>query len=317
MVRKGIAVERFRHEALLYSGLDEFVDRIVPFLREGIAAEEPILVVVSSAKIRALRAALGAAAALVQFADMAQVGANPARIIPAWRTFVDANPRAPRLRGIGEPIDPERSATELAECVRHEALLNLAFDGTPAWWLLCPYNTAALPPAVIEAAHRTHPFIAEEDSHVDSALYSGVVAASAAFNVPLPEPRRVLASLAFEGAQLATVRQVVSRQAARAGFTSEPISDLVQAVNEVATNSVRHGGGSGHLRVWLDGDVLVCELRDAGRFTDPLADRRRPRPDATVGRGLWIANQLCDLVQVRAFEQGTVVRLHMHRIRNR
>jgi anti-sigma regulatory factor (Ser/Thr protein kinase) len=27
------------------------------------------------------------------------------------------------------------------------------------------------------------------------------------------------------------------------------------------------------------------------------------------GRGLWLANQLCDLVQIRSGENGTVVRL--------
>ena len=313
----GIAVDTFRHEALLYGGLDEFVDRTVPFLREGIAAEEPILVVVSGAKIRALEAALGAAAKFVAFADMAQVGANPARIIPTWRRFVDTNPGARRLRGIGEPIYPERNPTELVECVRHEALLNVAFDGMPAWWLLCPYDTSTLPPGVIEEAHRTHPFIEREDSHADSQLYAGLAAAAAPFRAPLPEPHGVLASLAFDGAHLPAVRATVSRHAARVGLTSEPISDLVQAVNEVATNSVRHGGGSGHLRIWLDGDVLVCEIRDAGKLTDPLADRRRPEPDAPLGRGLWMANQLCDLVQVRAFDKETAIRLHMHRVRNR
>lgn len=317
MAASAIKLDTFRHEALLYSGLDDFVDRTVPFLRDGVAAEEPILVVVSSAKIRALRAALGPAESMVQFADMAEVGANPARIIPAWRRFVDANPGAQRLRGIGEPIYPERSPSELVECVRHEALLNVAFDGTPAWWLLCPCDTSALPPAVIEEAQRTHPYIEQENAHTDSRLYAGLAAAAAPFRAPLPEPRGVLASLAFDEAHLAAVRSAVSRHAARAGFTSEPISDLLQAVNEVATNSVRHGGGSGHLRIWLDGEVLICEIRDGGQLTDPLADRRPPQRDAPVGRGLWMANQLCDLVQVRAFENGTTIRLHMHRVRNR
>ena len=36
--------------------------------------------------------------------------------------------------------------------------------------------------------------------------------------------------------------------------------------------------------------------------------RMAPTPAA---RGLWLANRLCDLVQVRSGEQGTVVRLHV------
>ena len=85
------------------------------------------------------------------------------------------------------------------------------------------------------------------------------------------------------------------------------------AVNEILTNSVRHGGGTGVLRIWQDDETLVCEVRDGGRIDDPLADRRRPRPDQTGGRGLWIANQLCDLVQLRSLADGSVVRVSMRR----
>jgi anti-sigma regulatory factor (Ser/Thr protein kinase) len=55
----------------------------------------------------------------------------------------------------------------------------------------------------------------------------------------------------------------------------------------------------------------VCEIRDDGRIGDPLIDRRRPHADQRGGRGLWIANQLCDLVQLRSLPTGGVARLHM------
>jgi anti-sigma regulatory factor (Ser/Thr protein kinase) len=32
------------------------------------------------------------------------------------------------------------------------------------------------------------------------------------------------------------------------------------------------------------------------------------------GRGLWLVNQLCDLVQLRSSAAGGVVRLHMRRL---
>ena len=80
-------------------------------------------------------------------------GANPACIIPAWREFVDEHAAASRaLRGIGEPIWPDRTSAELVECQRHESLLNLAFAGTRSFHLLCPYDTEALDAAVIEEA---------------------------------------------------------------------------------------------------------------------------------------------------------------------
>jgi hypothetical protein len=44
---------------------------------------------------------------------------------------------------------------------------------------------------------------------------------------------------------------------------AEPFAALVLAVDEVATNSLRHGGGRGTLRIWRDADAVVCEVRDA------------------------------------------------------
>lgn len=45
----------------------------------------------------------------------------------------------------------------------------------------------------------------------------------------------------------------------------------------------------------------------------PLGDRQRPGPDPEHARGLWTANRLCDLVQLRSSAgQGSVVRLTMH-----
>ncbi|HKG04275.1 MAG TPA: MEDS domain-containing protein, partial [Conexibacter sp.] len=115
----------FRHEAMLYAGEQGFVKGALRFLREGVARREPALVIVSARKIALLRDALGADAAHVRFDDIADVGANPARIIPTWTAFVrEADAEGRPLRGIGEPISAERSPAELFECHRHESLLN-------------------------------------------------------------------------------------------------------------------------------------------------------------------------------------------------
>ena len=61
----------------------------------------------------------------------------------------------------------------------------------------------------------------------------------------------------------------------------------------------------------IDGVAVVCEVRDEGRFGDVWAGRRTPALDQRSGYGLWLANQVCDLVQIRSFATGSVVRLHM------
>jgi anti-sigma regulatory factor (Ser/Thr protein kinase) len=300
----------FRHEALLYHGEDDFLARTASFIREGLAAAEPTLVVVSAAKIDRLQACLGDQASDVQFLDMAEVGANPARIIPAWRRFVDEHQEgARRFRGIGEPISASRSAAELVECQRHESLLNAAFDGGPEWWLLCPYDTEALPPEVIEEARRSHPLVALGTTHEHSAAYRP---APGVGDRPLPDPAGEWMEVAFRQGPLAALRNFVSTRAVELGTSATRAADLVQAMNEVAGNSLRHGGGEGVLRMWQESGSVMCEIRDGGQITDPLVDRRQPASETRAPRGLWLANQLCDLVQIRSLPTtGTVVRLHV------
>ena len=88
-------------------------------------------------------------------------------------------------------------------------------------------------------------------------------------------------------------------------------SDLVLAVSEVAANTLRHTPSSGTLAIWHDPHEIVCEIRDNGVITDPLAGRRRPAPDALGGHGLWLVHQVCDLVELRSDNTGTTVRMHM------
>jgi anti-sigma regulatory factor (Ser/Thr protein kinase) len=304
--------EGFRHEAILYAGRDEFVDRITAFVREGAEAGEPVLVVVGAHKIRWLRSALADLNDdAVRYADMADVGRNPARIIPAWRAFTDEHRSHVRLRGVGEPIYPDRSPDELVESQRHEALLNVAFAAGPALWLACPYDTSALASAVIDEALRTHPLVWDRDPGRPTGTYPGLEAVAMPFDRALPDPPFPVEPVPFGPMDLHVARAYVGRAAADAGLDPLRAHDLVLAASEVVTNSVRHGGGHGSVRVWCHGEVVVCEVRDGGRFDLPLAGRVRPMPDQTSGFGLWLANQVCDLVQIRSFEDGSVVRLHI------
>jgi anti-sigma regulatory factor (Ser/Thr protein kinase) len=302
----------FRHEALLYAGEQEFLDATVPFIRDAIAHGEPILVVVEGGKLELLRARLGDDAGGVHFADMDEVGANPGRIIPAWRDFVDEHSAPGRsLRGIGEPIGPDRKQPELAECHRHEALLNVAFEEADDFWLMCPYDTEALAPDIVEQARYTHPRLATAGAEAESPAWAGPEQARSPFTEPLRPPAGEPRERRFQIHTLSQLRHFVGRLAAQAGLTEPTISDLVLATNELATNSVCHGGGYGVLRIWREPDRVICEVGDAGVIDSPLAGRVRPDIGDARGRGLWLANQVCDLVQVRSSGVGSVVRLHI------
>lgn len=302
--------DAFCHEALMYAGEAEFVEGTLPFLREAIAAGEPTMVVVSAAKIQRLREALGEASDEVRFADMAEVGDNPARIIPAWQRFVDEHAGRP-VRGIGEPVWPQRSRAELVECHRHESLLNVAFARTPALYLLCPYDTRRLRWEDLAQARRTHPRVRQGDIAHEIRGYGSVDTAPAPWDAVLPEPAGPVFRRAFDAGALSALRALVTQTARAAGLGQARANDLVVAVEGLAVDSVHHGGGQGLLRIWHDERAVICEVSDGGEIDDPLADRRPPASDQDGRRGLWRANQLCELVQVRSSGAGTVVRLHM------
>jgi anti-sigma regulatory factor (Ser/Thr protein kinase) len=299
----------FRHEALLYEGSREFVDRTSAFIREGLDLGEQVLTVVDAGKIDRLRAALGTDARHVEFADMAEVGRNPALIIQAWRDFVGSRAEGVSSRGIGEPISAARNEAALVECHIHESLLNVAFECHTDFWLLCPYDTASLPMPVIERAMGNHRFACDD--------HGAVPARGSRFDTasPLPAPRGPVASVAFDEKSLHTLRRFIETEARGAGVDRARVEDLVVAASEIATNSVVHGGGPGRALAWTEGDSFVSEFLGLGHISDPLAGRLRPDPGQAHGYGLWLANQFCDLVQIRSGEPGTTVRLHVHRDR--
>jgi anti-sigma regulatory factor (Ser/Thr protein kinase) len=304
------AVGRYRHEAFLYSGLPEFLSGATSFIRRAVNARDPVLVVVSSEKVALLRERLGDEHEHVDFADMAEVGDNPARIIAVWQDFVAGHPGSRQLWGVGEPVHPDRSPTELAECQLHEALLNVAFDAATRFWLLCPYDLEALADDVINDAQRSHPYIAQGVERRACSTYRPIDLADP-FNRPVPpRPAPDVPGLPFGAGSLREVRAFVAERAGRAGLDAEAADAMVLAVSEIATNSIRHGGGQGEVRAWTDGRSLVCEVSDQGHITAPLVGRERPAPEAGQGAGLWVANQLCDLVQVYSSPHGTTIRVH-------
>lgn len=299
--------EGFQHDALIYEGPEEFLAGTLPFVRAALEAEEPALVAVGRSQREILEEELGEAAERVRFADMEKLGRNPAWIIPVWREFVD-DARGRSVRGVGEPIWAARSAAALDECQRHEALLNVAFAPEPSWSLLCPYDAGSLGDEVLEVAARSHPHLHREGQVEPSASFDPEIDA---FAGELPPPAVTPETLAFGVAGLGEVRKRVAAAAEATGMDPLAVADLVTATSELAANSVMHGGGSGTLRLWREDSRLLAEVEDRGRIEEPLVGRLRPNISQEGGRGLWLANQLCDLVQIRSGEGGTTVRLHL------
>ena len=304
----------FHHEAVFYEGDDQFVDHSLAFVREGLARSEPVLVMVGERKLGLLRDALASKAADVHLVNMEVVGRNPARIIPAWSRFVAENAgTAGSMRGIGEPIWADRTPVGAlrvpAPRVAHQPRLRDGGRFPPG----LPYDLATLPEHVIAEARRSHPVLSFDGTENVSPDYCGIDQAAAGFAAPLAEPPAEAEEITVTLPALRGARRLVWRRAEDAGL-GERAEDFMLAVNEVLSNSIQHTGEGGTLRLWLDDDGLVCEVRDHGHIAQPLIGRQEPGIGQIGGHGMWLVNLVCDLVQVRSSDQGSTIRMRMNRV---
>jgi anti-sigma regulatory factor (Ser/Thr protein kinase) len=295
----------FVHPALFYRGADEYLAGTVPFVTEGLANGEAVAVSVPGPQLELLRSALDGAADQVRMLDMTKAGRNPGHIIPGiLRAFADAQDGPVRI--IGEPIWATRSATEYPACAQHEALINHAFTGRKVA-ILCPYDADALTEDVLADAKRTHPTLIDANGVQPSADYApdSVVAA---YNQPLDAP--VSAECRFiEAGALSDIRRFVTKFATQAGLTDR-VADLVLAIDELAANSIRHGGGTGTLSAWTEPGAVVCQVSDSGHLSNPLIGRIPAAALQIGGRGLLMVNHMADLVRIHTTPRGTAVRVY-------
>ena len=118
---------------------------------------------------------------------------------------------------------------------------------------------------------------------------------------------RVLLDQAFDRGNLPALRNAVTALAKKVADVGTA-ETVVLVVHELSSNSVRHGGGSGRLRVWVAGRKLHCEVSDHGPgLSDPGAvGRDLPPHGAPGGRGLWLARRMSEL-KISTGTRGTTV----------
>lgn len=302
------AATAFVHPALFYRDDQEYLTGTVPFVLDGLAASEPVAVAAPAPRLELITAELGRAAEEVHLVDMTLAGRNPGRIIPSvLRAFADARPGV-RVRIIGEPIWPGRTASEYPACVQHEALINEAFSGRDAT-ILCPYDARSLPADVLADAQATHPVLISGTRRWASDAYDpGKMLARC--NEPLRPPPGA-AVFRYEEGTLPAVRDFALAGARERGMATVRLQDLALVVAELTTNSVVHAGGGGTLLLWAENGQIVCQVQDRGRLSDPLVGRRPAPPDQIGGRGLLLVHCLSDLVRLHTDDEGTTIRSYV------
>lgn len=296
--------ERPPHAALFYRQRDEFADGVLRFIEPALEAQDPVLVAVPGPSAEMLRDALPDEARLL---DMHQLARNPGRMIHAVQRMFPA-PDHTHLHFVSQPIWSGRSPEEIREAVRQEALINLAWEGAPVR-VLCPYDAASLEQEVLADAERTHEVVIADGNSRRSETYVRAAIPDGCLG-PLGDPPSDATSMWYERPDLHEVRALVEQVAVAAGLDVRQVGDLVAAVNELTTNTILHAHPPGLVRAWVNEQGVVAQVEDDGFISDPLAGKTLPSPDTVGGRGLWLVNELCDLVELRSSPAGSKVRVH-------
>jgi anti-sigma regulatory factor (Ser/Thr protein kinase) len=138
---------------------------------------------------------------------------------------------------------------------------------------------------------------------------------------PLDRPVGTVLDLAFDSGTLHTLRAGVRSHACQAGLPEDRVEDVVLAVHELAANAVRHGTGTGRLRLWKRAGALYCQIEDGDppAADDPAEQRADHGEDQVAsaaessahplpsgpGHGLWVVRQVADRMRVLSGARGT------------
>jgi anti-sigma regulatory factor (Ser/Thr protein kinase) len=293
------------HNLYVYGDDGELVDRVVPFLADGLDEHEAVVCVVDPRKRAMLERELCELAPRIDWIDRDGYYTRPEDALAGYDAHVRRYLRngADRVRVFGElPLchTPGESDT----WILYEALLNPAFAHHPIT-IVCGLDTREQPEDVLEGSWETHPktlkaYWSDNDHYHDPRT---VVRART------PEPGDVppLTSLP-PGIDARELRTRLLAEMSGAELADGDARELLIATGEVLANAHHYGGGVRALRVGRAGDGFVCEVADRGPgLDDPLAGYLPPR--AGRGAGLWVARQLTRRLEMISTERGLTTRL--------
>jgi anti-sigma regulatory factor (Ser/Thr protein kinase) len=300
------------HEAGFYSSDAEFRALIVPFAEEGIAAGEPVIIGYDDRKNSLLRSWLSDPSA-ADFLTDEGLYAKPVVAIATYRRLFQSYVAkgAGQIRIAGDVPHPGNGG-RFEGWDRYEAAVNTVWQDFPVWGR-CLYDTATVPPAVLDVVERTHPHIVspsgqrrESGRYQDAQVFEGLPY--------VPDPLEGSAPVAeLVDRPAAGIRHILS-QITRDRVPGSIVQDLLIGATEAVANAQRHGRPPVTTRIWAAPDHVVVTVHDTGPGpADRLAGMApvpdRPAEDRHLGMGLWLTHQLDLDVTLRYAGDGFTVRL--------
>jgi AcrR family transcriptional regulator len=291
------------HEAFFYSSEEEFAARVVPFLRDGFAADQAVIAVTTEARITLLRQQLGRDADAVSFFDAALWYRRPGAALVALRDALDQQSRGGGnfVRAVGE-LQFDGGKGGIRNWTRYESLVNRAFAGRPVW-IMCPYNTETVPDEILAEARRAHPIVSTLATRTASPSHFGAQELAADL-APAGDRREAQERSRVEVSQphdLTNVRRSVRWEAQSAGLSVDVVDDLLLAITELAQRWLAEDGTTALVKTARQNGEWFCEIRS----DRPGSGALRTGPDDV---GILIGRVISDGVEVADDRQGSVVR---------
>jgi anti-sigma regulatory factor (Ser/Thr protein kinase) len=303
----------YSHRAVLYESSGDLAASVLPFLRQGLEAGEAVAAFVQEENVGALREGLSPAERkVVAVVSSDESYRHPARALAGLHGLLHDHVEEGRgARVVGEQPLAHLPEEKVAELCRVDA----AFDAVcafPGVQVVCPYNARTLPPSLIERVQRSHGTLMADGGWVGNPAYEppeALLCEDRARTV-LSEPPPWAAELRAPESPSQARRFVADHLATVGADGGADVEDLLLAVGEVVANAFEHATAE-RVRAWRTGSRMVCEVHDRGPgIADVLAGYRQPEITWVKGRGLWLAHQLTDRVEIQTASDGTTVRLH-------
>lgn len=316
------AAPGFLHSALILDSDQSVRQVLVSAVRRALAEADGVFMVIGAQTGRLLREELRAEAKNLEWGDTSAFYQRLGFAYEGFRRLLAAAHAAGRRIHVfaepdvadeaGSPGAVDRAAAYMAyEAIYNETYAGFGCDVT------CLWDARRHSTLTIENARALHNHeLGPADWEPSPEFVAPRQYLAGRNQLPLPLPSQADWHAVLEGHDgLPALRAELEDWAQQHGFTVPAATDVVLAVNEIATNGLVHGRPPVQVHGWRHRDTLVVQVDDQGAIPLPaLAGYQPPTGLPLSERGLWLARQLADVVQTHTTDRQTSVRLYFPRL---
>lgn len=297
----------FRHDLVLYDGRSQLVDLLAPFLRDGAAVGDHVVVLGEPDLVETLLSAVPELPS-VHLMPQSEGERYPGRDLHRLeQTLVRLSGTDAGVRVVNQM--PAMTTGRWLEWRRYEAAVNVVLAPYRAWGK-CAHDVTKLSPTMLSELTANHPVVETRDGRRPSDAFDPRDADTRDYLDVPPHPLDgTEPTLSLVQPTAADARTVVRDLAIASGLSPTAQESLILATSEVVTNGLVHGRPPVVLRVWVgqEGRMWVA-VSDSGSGPPPLVGLVRAASDGAFGGGgLWIVHMLLPEVHHRCGPEGYTI----------